>query len=165
LSKVEGDYAAVCKDKTHVETLWEFIVLTTFFFILRCRTKEMKDLLHPTWQFQKELLIDTIPEIISELEIIRLGVEDILSPEESDKRLPFTQHPVFTVRERWKVSLWALYTPECVIWFRNRKSRYRVKNLWKFSQAMVFSLIGDETTRDLYFNPSDIPWSMHSSHS
>lgn len=161
LSKVEGDYSKIPQNLDYAETLWEFIVLSSFFFILRCRTKEMKDSLHPTWRYRKELLLETIPQIISEMEIVRLGVEDVLPEEGRHKTFPFTQHPVLTVREKRKVSLWGIYTPECIIWFRNKRSKYKVRNLWKFSQEILFSLIGDETTRDLYFKPSDIPWSMH----
>lgn len=163
LSKCEGDYALIAKDSSHIDTLWDFLVLSSFFWVLRCRTKEMKEINHSAWQNKQKVLLGLIPEVISGMEIIRIDPKESLSNAvesnvEGKFPLPFSQHPIYNMREKFNPSLWAIFTPECLLWFRYKKSKHKEKHIDNLVPSVINHLIGNSTTRDLYFRPSDNPW-------
>lgn len=167
LSKIESDFAFISANRSShrpVENLWDFIVITTFFFVLNSRTKEMKDTQRYIWNAKHALLLDVIPSVIAGVEVYSFSPKSII-PKDIQKQLgkdmkfPFNQHPMWSyVEQDGKVSLWCIYKPDSLLWLRNKESKDPVKNSELFYSLKILSILGDNDTKALYFHPDHTIW-------
>lgn len=163
LAKLESDFALISKSSHSARSLWDFIVLSSFFLVLRVRTKEMRDSFHPSWMAKEALLLDVIPGVASHMEILSLHPKSII-PESVQKSIgknisfPFTQHPIHTESADGDLSLWCIYTPDCLLWLRNKNSNVSKNNFVHYSRLSLVEIFENSKEASLYFRPSDPLW-------
>lgn len=178
LSKLEGDYDTLSKTAKPVRSLWDFLTLTTFFLVFAKRTKEFKEANVPVSKLSKsgkKVLIDftpglvrDIPKAISNLEVYSYCSQSLLPNAYKKKaklskkhEFPFNQHPIYEERELAELSLvssyWCVYTPDCLLWLRDKRSKYNPRNLNtdSFTYRLTKAL-GDNDLKDFYFHPDSI---------
>lgn len=160
LSKIENDYSLLNDQFYKQPSLWDFIVSASFLLILDSRTTHTQKQNNAKWNMKVGMLIDVLPELVSEMEILHYCPEDFIASDlvESGIKLPFTQHPILSFHEGpdslW-VSFWAIYSPECLLFFRNKNSG--LKNTRK-EVAKAFQALINADKDNLYFRPSDPIW-------
>lgn len=165
LSKIESDYGSIDKNVFLNVSLWDFLVLSIFFLILKSRTLEMRETNHPIWHVKEASLVDVIPGIFSKIEMRMIHIKTVI-PEELQKDsgnrvfLPFVQHPIYGNNK----SLWCIFTPECLLWFVN-KDFYKNKSNYPadFYTFQLTNILGNDDDRFLYFNPKhEYYWKLKS---
>lgn len=156
LSKFETDYSKLNKNADPINSFWDFIVLTTFFVIFYNRTKMKKISNSPVWNIQLHSLVDIVPSMVSELQVECFSPEKILG-KGTEITFPFSQQPVHVDEDGDNsYSFWAVYSPTCLIWFKNNKSVVTNKHQF-FLVDRLLGTIGNNDSSDLYFHPDTVP--------
>lgn len=167
LSKIEGDFRKIPKDARKIENLWHFLVLSTFFLTFSLRTLWKKENGYAGWNRQESLLYYSIPEIVTEFDLLTFAPQSAI-PSSIRKRFggnmnfPFNEHPIYEELENDNIlSLWAIYTPDCFLWFRNKKSKINTNNInTKLLANKLHHTLGDNSEKSLYFKPNSLFWKI-----
>lgn len=149
LSKIEADYSVLDKQSHPVKTVWDSIVIMSFFLIFSTRVKEKFQIQHPSWANQEKLMLELFPRLIANLEVISI---------ETPINLPFTQHPLWVETEPNDFSVWSIYTPNRLLWFRHVESKYTNDQNDEFFLRKICAVLNNTTSKNLYFHPEHPVW-------
>lgn len=160
LSKIEGDYSALDKSGQPVQNLWDFIVLSVFFLVFHLRTKQQLLWGHPAWNSKESLLIVSIPQYVSELNVVFYNIElSGLNPNEKCL-LPFNQHPLVieALPDEQGFSMWCVYTPTIFLGFIHKNAHHIDTGNFDFMLFRLGQTIGNKASKYLYYHPRSEIW-------
>lgn len=98
---------------------------------------------------QEKLILGVFPKLIANLEVISI---------EPAMKLPFTQHPIWVESGINDFSLWAISSPNQLLWFQHKESQYTNDESDDFFLQRVCAILNNTTSKNLYFHPKHPVW-------